>query len=182
MVRVLIVVDMQNDFIDGPLGSPEAKNILPDVCARLHQARAQGERIFLTLDTHGPDYLDTQEGQLLPAPHCIRDTPGWKLNAQVEEAAGPQAQLVEKGSFGSPKLARVLAALCQDKGLDEGKGMEIELCGVCTDICVVSNALLIKAALPEAHLSLNAQLCAGVTPEKHQAALEVLRSCQVAVS
>ena len=86
--------------------------------------RDRGERIFLTLDTHGPDYLDTQEGRLLPAPHCIRDTPGWKLNAQVEEAAGPQAQRVEKGSFGSPKLARILAALCQDKGLDEGTGME----------------------------------------------------------
>ncbi len=181
MVRVLVVVDMQNDFISGSLGTEQAQSIVPEVCTRLRQAQAREERVFLTLDTHGPDYLDTQEGQALPVAHCIRETPGWKLNAQVEEAAGAQAVRVEKGTFGSLKLARLLGALCQNKGLENGKGLEIELCGVCTDICVIANALLIKAALPEAHLRVRPRLCAGVTQEKHLAALEVMRSCQVTI-
>ena len=181
MQRVLIVVDMQNDFVDGSLGTPEAPKIVADVCQRIRQAHDQGERVCLTLDTHTPEYLSTQEGRYLPVKHCIRETPGWALNAQVEAAAGPAARRFVKGTFGSPELARSLAALCQDKGLDDGKGLEVELCGLCTDICVVSNALIIKAVLPEAHLTVNSALCAGVTPEKHLAALEVMRSCQVNV-
>lgn len=181
MERVLIVVDMQNDFVDGSLGTPEASKIVAGVCQRIRQAHTRGERICLTLDTHTPEYLSTQEGRYLPVAHCIRETPGWGLNPQVEEAAGAAARRFEKGTFGSPDLARTLAALCQDKGLDCGKGLEVELCGLCTDICVVSNALLVKAILPEAHLTVNAALCAGVSPEKHQAALEVMRSCQVDV-
>ena len=178
---VLIVVDMQRDFITGALGSAEAAAIVPAVCARIRQAHEAGTRVLFTLDTHEADYLDTREGRLLPVPHCIRGTEGWALHPDIARACAPGMISFEKPTFGSVQLSHYVARLAGEQGASDGRGMTIELCGVCTDICVVSNALLIKAALPEADLVVNSSLCAGVTPQKHEAALETMRSCQICV-
>lgn len=170
----LIVVDMQNDFVDGALGTPEAQTICADVAA--HADAFEGIVAF-TYDTHGQDYLDTQEGRRLPVPHCISGTPGWELAPAIEEVRlRRNAPIFEKPTFGSRALAEWLAAENAGHPIDS-----IELCGLCTDICVVSNALLIKAYLPEVPLRVNAHLCAGVTPAAHEAALATMRSCQVEV-
>ena len=178
---VLIVVDMQRDFITGALGSAEAAAIVPAVCARIRQAHEAGTRVLFTLDTHEADYLDTREGRLLPVPHCIRGTEGWALHPDIARACAPGMISFEKPTFGSVQLSHYVARLAGEQGASDGRGMTIELCGVCTDICVVSNALLLKAALPEAELVVQAALCAGVTPEKHEAALMTMRSCQIQV-
>ena len=180
MQDVLIVVDMQNDFVTGALGSAEAVAALPGVVERARRALADGERLIFTLDTHGPDYLSTHEGGQLPVVHCVRGEPGWQLAPELAELSA-QAELIEKPAFGSVELARRLARDAEAAGLAAGRGWTIELCGVCTDICVVSNALLLRAALPEAELRVRAALCAGVTPARHVAALEVMRACQIQV-
>lgn len=170
----LIVIDMQNDFVDGALGTPEAAAIAPAVA---EHARAFEGALAFTYDTHGADYLATQEGAKLPVPHCLRGTEGWQLVPALDELRGERdAKCFEKPSFGSVELARWLAAENARQPIDA-----IELCGVCTDICVVSNALIIKAALPEVPVRLHAGLCAGVTPAAHEAALATMRSCQVEV-
>lgn len=180
MKDVLIVVDMQNDFVTGALGSAEAVAALPGVVERARQALADGERLIFTLDTHGADYLSTHEGKQLPVVHCVRGEPGWELAPGLKELSAA-AELIEKPAFGSTELAHRLASEAVAAGLDSGRGLTIELCGVCTDICVVSNALMLRAALPEAELRVRAALCAGVTPERHAAALEVMRACQIDV-
>ncbi|WP_085830015.1 cysteine hydrolase family protein [Collinsella vaginalis] len=172
--RYLIVVDMQNDFLTGSLGTPEAAAIVDAVAERA--ATFEGTVAF-TLDTHDTDYADTQEGRNLPVPHCLRGTEGWQLAPQLQEVRERRrASVFEKPTFGSTTLATWLAAEHVAHPIDS-----IELCGVCTDICVVSNALLIKAALPEVPLSVDARLCAGVTPASHDAALATMASCQVEV-
>lgn len=172
--RYLIVIDMQNDFVDGALGTPEAQAIAP---ALVDAARAFDGELIFTLDTHGADYLATQEGAHLPVPHCIKGTPGWELiPALAELQRERQARVFEKPTFGSTALAHYLARRNAEEPIES-----IELVGVCTDICVVSNALLIKAALPEVPVSVDPPLCAGVTPEAHKAALATMRSCQVEV-
>ena len=174
--KILVVVDMQKDFIDGALGTREAQAIVPTAAKRVREARAAGEALIATLDTHGPDYMQTSEGRHLPVPHCIRGEAGWELNAEIAAALGGEALLLEKPTFGStllPERVRELAA-----GAD---AVAIELIGLCTDICVVSNALLLKAHFPEAEISVDASCCAGVTPEKHRAALETMASCQIDV-
>ena len=181
MTDLLIVVDMQRDFISGALGSEEARAIVPAVCARMQRAREEGTPIVLTLDTHETDYMNTREGRFLPVPHCIRGTEGWALEPAIAQQCARGMISFEKSTFGSTSLMHHAAALALEKDCIGGKGMTIELCGVCTDICVVSNALLIKAALPEADLVVDSALCAGVTPEKHEAALETMRSCQITV-
>ncbi|MBR2571080.1 MAG: cysteine hydrolase [Clostridia bacterium] len=169
----LIAVDLQNDFIDGALGTPEAQRIVPAARERILEARAEGAVIVATLDTHEQNYMDTREGKKLPVPHCIRGTRGWQLNPSIAEALR-DATLVEKGTFGSVRLPQILLEL------NHGKEPErIELIGLCTDICVVSNALLLKASFPEAEVSVRSACCAGVTPEKHNAALETMGSCQI---
>ena len=173
--RFLIVVDMQNDFIDGSLGTPEARAIVPAVVERIRQARQAGETVIATMDTHEENYLDTREGRYLPVPHCIRDTEGWRIRPEVAQLLGGCVSL-EKPTFGSMNLFGLLYQLA---GGDKEIG--IELIGLCTDICVVSNALLLKAAFPEADISVRSACCAGVTPEKHEAALETMRSCQINV-
>ena len=178
MTYLLIVVDMQADFVTGALGSPEARAIVPAVAQRIRRAREEGTRVLFTLDTHTPDYLSTREGRHLPVVHCVKGTPGWALEPEIASARTPDMPLIEKPTFGSTALAHLAAR--QAKTLGDA-GMVIELCGVCTDICVVSNALLLKAALPEADLVVDSHLCAGVTPEKHAAALETMRSCQIDV-
>lgn len=172
--KYLIVVDMQNDFVSGALGSAEAQAIVPAVRRKLEGFPG---RVCVTLDTHGPDYLSTQEGRLLPVPHCIEGTPGWEL---TEELAGlpalREAQFFRKPTFGSVELAQALAAAHREEPIEE-----IELVGLCTDICVVSNALMIKAFLPEVPVCVDAACCAGVTPQKHEAALQTMESCQIIV-
>ena len=172
--RVLVVIDMQHDFVDGALGTPEARAIAPAVEA---EARAFPGEVIFTLDTHGANYLATQEGEHLPVPHCIKGTPGWELIEGLEQLRQERdARTFEKPTFGSLELARYLAAQHEQEPLES-----IELIGVCTDICVVSNALLIKAYLPEVPLCVDAALCAGVTPQAHEAALATLASCQVEI-
>ncbi len=170
--RYLIVIDMQNDFVDGALGTPEAQAIAPTL---VDAARAFDGELIFTLDTHGENYLATQEGEHLPVPHCIKGAPGWELiPALAELQRERQARVFEKPTFGSTALAHYLARRNAEEPIES-----IELVGVCTDICVVSNALLIKAALPEVPVSVDPALCAGVTPEAHEAALATMRSCQV---
>ena len=172
--KFLIVVDMQNDFIDGSLGTKEAQAIVPAVTERIKALKAEGCAVIATLDTHEENYLDTREGRFLPVRHCIRGTTGWELAPAIREALGDGATLLEKPTFGSVRLPQ----LVRDE-MGDAEQLRIELVGLCTDICVVSNALLLKAAFPEAEIQVNSACCAGVTPEKHQAALETMASCQI---
>ena len=171
--KFLIIVDMQKDFIDGALGSAEAQAVVNAAVKRIRACREAGYQVIATLDTHEADYMETAEGKKLPVPHCIRGTEGWELNPLIREAMG-NGTLVEKPTFGSIRLPEMLR-----ERIVEGDRMTIELIGLCTDICVVSNALLLKANFPEAQIAVNAKCCAGVTPEKHRAALETMQSCQI---
>lgn len=172
MRKILLVIDMQNDFVDGALGTPEAAAIVDRAAAEI--AVYPAGDVIATRDTHEMDYLKTQEGRNLPVPHCIRGTPGWELHPKIA-AALKGAVLVDKPSFGSVKLAEMLAELAR---LDD---LDITLLGLCTDICVISNALLIKAFLPETPVRVLADCCAGVTPESHKAALDTMRMCQIQI-
>ena len=174
MKNYLIVVDMQKDFIDGALGTPEAQAILPEV---VRFARDFAGEVIFTRDTHAPDYLDTQEGGNLPVVHCVKETPGWQIEASLESVRVERGSLViDKPTFGSRELGEYLA----EENAREPIG-EITLVGLCTDICVISNAMLIKAFLPEVKISVIASLCAGVTPESHRRALEAMQVCQIKV-
>lgn len=173
MKRFLIVVDMQKDFVDGALGSSEAQAIVPAVVEKIRQFDGQ---IIVTYDTHEEDYLQSREGRFLPVAHCIRDTAGWQLDAAVAEALAERAYtVVEKPTFGAVTLPEVVQQLAGDEDFS------VELIGLCTDICVVSNAMLLKAAFPEADMSVDAACCAGVTPQSHQAALTTMACCQISV-
>ena len=198
----LIVVDMQKDFIDGSLGTEEAQSIVEKVKEKI--LSYPKDRVYATLDTHGEDYLSTQEGKMLPVPHCIKGTEGWGLHPMLKDLILPD-HFFEKGSFGSLSLAEFMRTLFTKQVIEEATmakntgnikdtveirgdaeigaypDFTIELVGLCTDICVVSNALLLKAFLPEIPISVDSSCCAGVTKEKHLAALETLRSCQVEV-
>lgn len=167
--KLLVVVDMQNDFIGGVLGTKEAQNILPAVRARIADARKEGEVVVFTRDTHGDDYLSSQEGKNLPVPHCIAGTAGHEIAAGLCLAG---ERVFDKPAFGSIELA----AYVKERGF-----AAVELVGVCTDICVISNALLIKAFCPEAEVCVRAGCCAGVTPQSHQTALAAMRACQVKI-
>ena len=172
--RYLIVVDMQNDFVTGSLGSPEAEEIVDNVVNKIKTFEGN---VIATLDTHETDYLSTQEGRLLPVEHCIRDTEGRNL---VDDIAALKSEIdireYTKPTFGSVELAKELS-LSHEKSPIE----KIELIGLCTDICVVSNALLLKAFMPEVEIAVDPSCCAGVTKEKHEAALKVMESCQIIV-
>ena len=172
MRRILIVVDMQNDFIDAALGTKEAVSVVEAVKAKIRSYPVAD--IIATMDTHGENYLETQEGKNLPVAHCIRGTDGWKIRPDIAELLA-DTKIYEKPAFGSMEMAADL------KALSETEEIELELIGLCTDICVVSNALLLKAAMPEVKIFVDASCCAGVTPEKHLAALETMRSCQIHV-
>ena len=172
MRKILLVIDMQNDFIDGALGTPEAAAIVDRVVEEIGKYPA-GD-IIATRDTHGENYLDTQEGRNLPVTHCVKGTPGWELNPKIA-AVLKNAAIIDKPSFGSKELAEQMAQMAQREELD------ITLVGLCTDICVVSNALLIKAFLPETPVRVIADCCAGVTPESHQAALKTMQMCQIQI-
>lgn len=173
MKKFLVVVDMQKDFVDGSLGSPEAVAIVENVVKKIEGF--DGE-IFVTFDTHFENYMDTAEGKKLPVPHCIKDTDGWKPDANVAKALEGKAYTpVEKITFGSVDLPGMI----KDAAGEEA--FSIELIGLCTDICVVSNALLLKANFPEAEISVDSSCCAGVTPASHQAALTTMGFCQINV-
>ena len=166
MKKILVVVDMQNDFIDGALGTAEAVKIVPAVCEKIRSF--DGEVVF-TKDTHSAIYLETQEGRRLPVEHCIKGTYGWELNGEIQALSGG-CKIIEKPTFGSVELAGYIA---------DGDCTEVELIGLCTDICVISNALLIKAFLPEIPVSVDSACCAGVTPESHENALKAMQMCQI---
>jgi len=161
---------MQTDFITGALGSAQAQAILPRVNAKIAEYKHGGKKIIFTRDTHDTDYLNTQEGRSLPVEHCIEGTPGHTL---VEGLDAADCEVFDKPHFGSLELAERVA--------QEGGYEEIELCGVCTDICVVSNALILKARLPETKITVDAACCAGVSEQSHNAALLTMEACQVNV-
>lgn len=171
MKNFLVVVDMQNDFVDGALGSAEAVAIVPNVVDKIKNF--DGE-IFVTLDTHFDNYMETAEGKKLPVPHCIKGTNGWELNPEVAKALeGKKHTVVEKLTFGSVDLPKLMK---------EAAGEEVfsaELIGLCTDICVVSNALMLKAHYPEYNIAVDASCCAGVTPKSHNEALATMGMCQI---
>ena len=169
-MKYLVVVDMQKDFVDGSLGTDEAVKILPVVCDKIKEY--EGENIFVTLDTHYENYLETAEGKKLPVSHCIKGTDGWALDENIRLALDGNGKYYEKNTFGSVKLAEDLSRLLKD-------GDTVELCGLCTDICVVSNALMIKAFSPQTQIMVDEKCCAGVTPQAHQAAISTMRSCQI---
>ena len=170
---ILVAVDLQRDFIDGTLGTREAEAIVPAAAARIRELKDAGAEVYATLDTHGENYAETREGKRLPVPHCIRNTAGWELHPVIREALG-DCTLVEKPAFGSVRLPELI----REKGKTDGE-MTIELLGLCTDICVVSNALLLKAFYPEMPLTSDSACCAGVTPASHEAALTTMKMCQI---
>ena len=169
MKKLLIVVDMQNDFITGALGTPQAESALPNVIRKIGSCRENGYTVIYTRDTHHEDYLATQEGRRLPVEHCIEGTRGHAIADGLDTAG---CVVLDKPSFGSMELAELAA---------QGGYGEIELCGLCTDICVVSNAIILKARLPEINVVVDASCCAGVTNESHKAALLTMKMCQVEV-
>ena len=170
MKKLLVVVDMQEDFISGSLGTQEAQAIVPAVVEKI--AAFAGDVVY-TRDTHTEEYLNTAEGKKLPVVHCVKDTPGWQIHPEVWAAGqGKTAAVIDKPTFGSLELADFAAA---------GGYEAIELVGLCTDICVISNALILKTAFPEADIIVRRNCCAGSTPEKHEAALQVMASCQIDV-
>ena len=171
MKQILIIVDMQNDFIDGALGTKEAVAIVPKVEDKIRNF--DGE-VFFTRDTHETWYLETQEGKNLPVPHCIRGTEGWQIRKELD--ALRKTEPIDKETFGSTDLAADLLALHEDEEIGS-----ITLVGLCTDICVISNTLLLKATLPEVPIYVDAACCAGVTPESHENALKAMETCQIKV-
>ncbi|MDO4303903.1 MAG: isochorismatase family cysteine hydrolase [Bacillota bacterium] len=171
-MKYLIVVDMQKDFITGSLGTKEAEKILPKV---IEKVRNYDGKVIFTKDTHTADYLSTQEGKNLPVKHCIINEEGWKLDDQLEDIAHKtDRKIYNKQTFGSVELASDLKAENDKTPIEE-----LELCGLCTDICVISNALLLKAFMPEVPVYVDAQCCAGVTPDSHKNALEAMKMCQI---
>ncbi len=170
-MKALIVVDMQNDFIDGNLGTPEALAIVDTVAQKIQSRKAEGWQIIFTRDTHQANYLETNEGWHLPVSHCIEGTKGWEIREGLDTSG---ALVVNKPTFGFTGWADVFDDM-------PGELEEIELIGLCTDICVVSNALILKALYPEITVSVDPSCCAGVTPSSHEAALTTMKMCQIEV-
>lgn len=173
MKQFLVVVDMQKDFVDGALGTPEAVAIVPAAAEKIRNFTGE---IFVTYDTHFENYMETAEGKKLPVPHCIKGTAGWQLDAHIAAAlAGKAYTPVEKITFGSVALPGLIGKAAGEEPF------AVELIGLCTDICVVSNALLLKANYPEMEIRVDPTCCAGVSPATHEAALATMRCCQIAV-
>ena len=173
MKKVLVVVDIQNEFVDGALGTPEAVAIIDNAAEKIRNFDGD---IFVTYDTHYENYMDTLEGKKLPVPHCIKGTDGWQLNAKIAEALkGKEYKTVEKLTFGSVELPELVKEVIGDNTA------EITLIGLCTDICVVSNALLLKANFLDSEIYVDSSCCAGVTRDTHNAALETMKCCQINV-
>ncbi len=171
--NVLAVIDMQNDFIDGALGTKEAQAIVGNVADCIKNAMDNGDEVVYTRDTHFENYMDTQEGKNLPVPHCIKGTAGWEIRDELKELQNADTKVFDKLTFGSVELAAYLKTV---DGLES-----VTLIGLCTDICVISNAMVIKANLPEVVIKVVENCCAGVTPQSHKNALEAMKMCQVKV-
>lgn len=174
MKKFLVVVDMQKDFIDGTLGTPEAQAIVKNAADKI---KSSSSEILVTYDTHFENYLESAEGKKLPVAHCIKGTDGWALNSEISAALSEKKYTaVEKITFGSVDLPSIISDMAQ------GEDFEVELIGLCTDICVVSNALLLKAHFPEKEITVDSSCCAGVTPETHRAALDTMKMCQINIT
>lgn len=169
-MKLLIVIDMQNDFINGSLGSPMAVSIVENVKAKIKAYRKNGDLVIFTRDTHQNDYLSTQEGKNLPVPHCIENTDGWQISSElaIEDSA-----VINKPTFGSLELLSYVGSLDDI--------CEIELVGLCTDICVISNAMLLKAKFLEVPISVDSSCCAGVSEQSHLNSLEAMKMCQISI-
>lgn len=177
-MKILVVVDMQNDFIDGVLGTKEAEGIVDAVVRKIEQYEG---KIVFTKDTHKEDYLNSQEGKYLPVLHCVKGTKGHELAPNIDRLAKKLSEenktvIFEKPTFGSRELVQYLLETADKEAIEE-----IELIGLCTDICVISNAMLIKAFLPEVTVAVDSYCCAGVSPESHERALEAMKVCQIQV-
>lgn len=178
MRKILVVVDMQNDFTTGPLGNKECAAVIPEVVSAIQSGTY--ERILFTKDTHQSDYLRTQEGKRLPVPHCIEGTNGWEIVSSITDAAeGKETEVICKPSFGSVLLGERLKKYSEVAEKPADAEMEIDFCGVCTGICVISNVMIAKAFVPEAKVCVIEKACACVTPQSHQTAIEAMKTCQV---
>ena len=175
-MKALIVVDMQNDFVFGSLGSEEAKKIVPNVVDKVKNYLESGDKVFFTRDSHADSYLQSFEGKNLPVEHCIAGTRGWEIIDELKPFEKQATEIIDKPTFGSYELVDVLEEYFASDEL-----REIELCGLCTDICVVSNALLLRAKFYETPITVDSSCCAGVTPESHDCALQTMKSCQITV-
>ena len=173
-MKILLVIDMQNDFLDGALRNEEGIKIIPNVVNKIYEYQENNNLIIATRDTHEKDYLQTQEGVNLPVIHCVKNSNGWEINNDVSRALG-DSLVFDKPTFGSLELANYL----KENYLELGSDLEIEMIGVCTDICVISNAILLKASLPEAKITVLKDLCAGVTLDTHNNALKAMEMCQI---
>lgn len=173
-MKALIVVDMQNDFIDGALGTPEAESIVQNVKSKILSYRENSDAVIFTRDTHEENYMETQEGKKLPVPHCIEGSFGWQIRAELEPE---EDRIIDKPTFGSYELVDTLRELDEETPLES-----IELVGLCTDICVISNAMMIKAAFLEIPVIVDAACCAGVTPASHDNALDAMAMCQIEIT
>lgn len=173
-MKILLVIDMQNDFLNGALRNEEGIKIIPNIVKKILEYKGKNYLVIATRDTHEENYMQTQEGINLPTMHCIKDTEGWQIDDDINKVLN-DSLIFDKPTFGSLELASYL----REKYLDLGSDLEIEMVGVCTDICVISNALLIKASLPEAHITVLKELCAGVTINSHNNALEAMKMCQI---
>lgn len=210
-IKVLVLIDVQNDFIDGALSNENAQKVIPNIVNKIE--KFDGDAIFYTLDTHFNEetlkktsilknsfknYLESKEGEKLPIEHCIIGTNGWELNCEIKKCLyerldnglkvveiykptfGSVCRVIGDGGYGDTTLVENILEL--EQGTEKPIPMEIEMCGFCTDICVVSNALILKAFTYDfAEITVDSSCCAGVTPEKHEAALDVMRSCQINV-
>lgn len=176
-LKVLIVVDMQNDFIDGEVGSKEAQEIVPKVCEKIKEYQKEDCKVIFTMDTHYENYLETYEGKNLPVVHCVKGTKGWQIKDDLKEVLERPSSTVHKYTFAEPFLRNLIDEVQMKSKTD----LEIELVGVCTDICVVSNALLLKAYFPDIDISVDASCCAGTSVDNHNAALQTMKSCQIKI-
>ena len=180
-MKILIVVDMQNDFITGPLGTEAARAIVPKVAAKIRKYQKDGNPVLATMDTHTETYLDSHEGKKLPVKHCICGTDGWQLCPEIDELI-PAKNRKKKNSFGLRRIDSEILRELYYKGYFPESDMFIEIVGVCTDICVISNALIVRSVFPNATVVVDASCCAGTTPEMHEKALDVMRSCQIDIN
>lgn len=187
-MKVLVVVDMQNDFIDGALGTPEAQAIVPKVVEKIKQYKESGNVVVYTMDTHYPNYLDTMEGKKLPVQHCVRLTDGWLIHKDILEAdKNYEGNVAEKETFGYAPIYGFINNAMWHKRRERGMTNDvcdpdpsmIEVVGLCTDICVISNVMLLKSEYPNVPIVVDSSCCAGVTPESHQRALEAMKMCHI---
>ena len=169
-MKILCVIDMQNDFIDGALGTAEAVMIVGNVKDKIESYRKNSDMVIFTRDTHYDNYMDSAEGAKLPVPHCIKGSDGWQISSELNVG---DSTVIDKLTFGSVELGKYISSLDNVE--------KIEVVGLCTDICVISNALLLKANMPEVPIIVDASCCAGVTPESHNNALYAMKMCQIEI-